>query len=184
MIPPVVTYLRKAMGDIWCLKECSLSAYRAWRIFRQLLTEVMQRQEDLDLTNIPTEAPSPVGWNDELEAITIMAYHRQWRRDVPSHMDAELEGSSRTLALDSCELRVQGGLMTIHEACLYTASSHDTKLIFTSNCGLGHFWLAANARWWNTWTMTLCGAMETVVHVLMESPEAARGNTTAVDQGR
>ncbi|OQV06017.1 Fungal specific transcription factor domain-containing protein [Cladophialophora immunda] len=84
----IVTSLRKAMGYLWCMTEMSLSAYRAWRIFRQLLTEVMGRHDDLDLTDIPTEAAPPPGWNDALEAVTTRAFPGS--SDILSFERAEL----------------------------------------------------------------------------------------------
>ncbi|KIW75157.1 hypothetical protein Z517_11929 [Fonsecaea pedrosoi CBS 271.37] len=86
-IPQVVTYLRKAMSYLWCMSEGSLSCYRAWRIFRQLLTEVMERHE-YDLADIPAEAPPPPRWNEELEDLTVKAF--KGRRDsFPSPMEYE-----------------------------------------------------------------------------------------------
>ncbi len=75
-VPQLVQYLRKAMGYLWCMTEGSLSAYRAWRIFRQLLTEVLERHEEIDLTDVPMDAAPPPGWNDELEAVTTKAFRR------------------------------------------------------------------------------------------------------------
>ncbi|EXJ73520.1 uncharacterized protein A1O5_03281 [Cladophialophora psammophila CBS 110553] len=73
-IPQVVTYLRKAMAYLWCMSNNSLSCYRAWRIFRQLLTEVMERHDDLDMTDVPSEAPPPATWNEELEKLTVKSF--------------------------------------------------------------------------------------------------------------
>ncbi|KIW69264.1 hypothetical protein, variant [Phialophora macrospora] len=80
-VPQLVSYLRKAMGYLWCMAEGSRSGYRAWRIFRQLLTEVSQQFEELDLTDIPTEAPPPPTWNHELEAATRKAFPGGQRRE-------------------------------------------------------------------------------------------------------
>ena len=63
----VVNYLRKAMAYLWCMTENSLSAYRAWRIFRRLLSAVSERYDDLDVADIPEEAPQPPGWEKEDE---------------------------------------------------------------------------------------------------------------------
>ncbi|OAP58456.1 hypothetical protein AYL99_07546 [Fonsecaea erecta] len=73
-VPQLVTYLRKAMAYLWCMSGSSLSCYRAWRIFRQLLTEVLERHDGLDLKDVPSEAPPPRGWNDELEEMTVKAF--------------------------------------------------------------------------------------------------------------
>ncbi|EXJ60048.1 hypothetical protein A1O7_04197 [Cladophialophora yegresii CBS 114405] len=82
-VPQLVTYVRKAMGYLWCMTEGSLSAYRAWRILHQLLTEVSMRHEDLDLTDIPTQAPPPAGWNDHLEEATVQAFSWSERPEYP-----------------------------------------------------------------------------------------------------
>ncbi|KIW28114.1 hypothetical protein, variant [Cladophialophora immunda] len=73
-IPQVVMYLRKAMSYLWCMSEGSLSCHRAWRIFRQLLTEVLERHEELDMMDVPAEAPPPPRWNDKLEELTVKAF--------------------------------------------------------------------------------------------------------------
>ena len=75
-VAQIVSSLRKAMGYLWCMTEDSLSAYRAWVVFRHLLTEGLQRQEEWDLTDIPTEAVTPPGWNHALEAATTRAFSR------------------------------------------------------------------------------------------------------------
>jgi hypothetical protein len=67
-------YVRKSMAYLWCMADGSLSAYRAWRLFRQLLSEIMQRHGDLDLGDIPTESARPLTWNDDHEAMTIKAF--------------------------------------------------------------------------------------------------------------
>jgi len=79
-VTQIATSLRKAMSYLWCMTEGSLSAYRAWRTFRQLLTEVLDRQEDLDLSDIPTEAVPPPEWNHVLEAVTTRALSRDLKK--------------------------------------------------------------------------------------------------------
>lgn len=63
----LTNHLRKAMAYLWCMTEGSLSAYRAWRIFRQLLSEVMHRYEYPGLEDIPEYAAQPHGWCEEHE---------------------------------------------------------------------------------------------------------------------
>ena len=75
-VQQLVTYLRKAMGYLWCMTEGSLSAYRAWRLFRQLLTEVLERHDEIDLADIPMDAVLPPGWNENHEAVTTKAFAR------------------------------------------------------------------------------------------------------------
>jgi len=81
-VAQIVTSLRKAMSYLWCMAETSLSAYRALRIFRQLLTEVMERNENLDMTDMPTEAVPPPGWNHVFEAVTMRALCRDPEESV------------------------------------------------------------------------------------------------------
>lgn len=67
-IPELMNYLRKAMGYIWCMTEMSMSAYRAWRIFRRLLSEVLHGHQEWNMSDIPEDAPRPFGWKHEHEA--------------------------------------------------------------------------------------------------------------------
>lgn len=67
-ISDVINYLRKAMAYIWCMTGTSLSAYRAWRIFRRLLTAILERHDDYDTVDIPEEASQPPGWTEQNEA--------------------------------------------------------------------------------------------------------------------
>ncbi|EXJ89948.1 hypothetical protein A1O3_03015 [Capronia epimyces CBS 606.96] len=66
-VEELTTHLRKAMAYLWCMTEGSLSAYRAWRIFRQLLSEVTNKYSGLGLEDIPEHAPQPHGWREEHE---------------------------------------------------------------------------------------------------------------------
>jgi hypothetical protein len=60
----LVRHLKKAMAYLRCLTEGSLSAYRLWRMLRQLLNPVRTRYGDLDVADIPDQAPEPVGWTE------------------------------------------------------------------------------------------------------------------------
>jgi hypothetical protein len=66
-IPEVVDYLRKAMAYIWCMTQESLSAYRAWRLFRNLLSFIQEEDDQYHAVDIPQYAPVPTGWTDEHE---------------------------------------------------------------------------------------------------------------------
>ncbi|KAI1625564.1 hypothetical protein EDD37DRAFT_309214 [Exophiala viscosa] len=66
-IPDVINYLRKAMAYIWCMSGTSPSAYRAWRVFRQLLTAILENYDGYDTVDIPQEAPQPPGWTEQNE---------------------------------------------------------------------------------------------------------------------
>jgi hypothetical protein len=67
--PDLVNYLRKAMAYIWCMSESSLSAYQAWRTFRHVFSEMVQRHEEFNAVDIPDEAPQPAGWTEEHEML-------------------------------------------------------------------------------------------------------------------
>ena len=76
-IPQLVSYLRKGMAYLWCMTEGSGSAYKAWRIFRKLLTDVALKFDDLGIADIPEEAIPPPTWkkSDEdslMEVSTVM----------------------------------------------------------------------------------------------------------------
>ncbi|KAK5377738.1 hypothetical protein LTR20_002199 [Exophiala xenobiotica] len=67
-IPEVVDYLRKAMAYIWCMTQESLSAYRAWRLFRNLLSSIQEENDQYHAIDIPQHAPVPKAWTNEHEA--------------------------------------------------------------------------------------------------------------------
>ncbi|KAK7894621.1 hypothetical protein LTR67_006383 [Exophiala xenobiotica] len=55
----VMNYLRKAMSYVWCMAGESLSAFRAWRMFRRLLSAILFKHEHYGAVDIPEEAPRP-----------------------------------------------------------------------------------------------------------------------------
>lgn len=65
----VTEYLRKAMAYLWCMTEGSPSAYRAWRIYRRVLTDVSRHYEDLNVADIPEQARVPERWTMEDEEL-------------------------------------------------------------------------------------------------------------------
>ncbi len=73
-IPEVVNYLRKAMAYIWCMTQSSLSAYRAWRLFRNLLSCIQDQNDQYQAVDIPQFAPVPKGWTDAHEAAITMSF--------------------------------------------------------------------------------------------------------------
>jgi len=73
-VPEVVNYLCKAIGYNWCMTEGSLSAYRAWRISRPLLTDVSRRYDDLNIAGIPETATQPPGWTENNESAMRNAF--------------------------------------------------------------------------------------------------------------
>jgi hypothetical protein len=64
-------HIRKAMAYLWCLTTGSPSAYKAWRIFRQMLFVLSFRVEGLDTTDIPMNAFIPTGWREADEALLV-----------------------------------------------------------------------------------------------------------------
>jgi len=66
-------HIHKAMSYLWCLAAGSLSSYKAWRIFRQMLTVLSFRIDDFDISGIALEAQVPAGWTDEDEALLTEA---------------------------------------------------------------------------------------------------------------
>lgn len=63
----VVRYLKKALRYLRHLSVGSLSAYRAWRIFRRLLSMLEAKHDNLGVEDIPMEAPKPLLWTEEAE---------------------------------------------------------------------------------------------------------------------
>jgi hypothetical protein len=64
-------YIKKAMSYLWCLTAGSLSSYKAWRIFRQMLAVLSFRIDDFDITGMALEAQLPMGWTDADEALLM-----------------------------------------------------------------------------------------------------------------
>ncbi|KIW09678.1 hypothetical protein PV08_12065 [Exophiala spinifera] len=65
----LVESVTKAMQYLHCMAGASLSAYRAWNIFRTLLTEVSRRYHNMDLSGVAQDAPRPPGWTEELDKV-------------------------------------------------------------------------------------------------------------------
>lgn len=63
--------IRKAMAYLLCLSASSLSAYKEWRIFRQLLLVLNSRGEDIDIKDIKMNVNIPIGWSVADEALLI-----------------------------------------------------------------------------------------------------------------
>lgn len=64
-------YVQKAMSYLWCLIPGSLSSYKAWRIFQQMLVVLSVRFDDFDITGIAMVAQVPTGWTDVDEALLM-----------------------------------------------------------------------------------------------------------------
>jgi hypothetical protein len=65
----ITPHVQKAMSYLWCLTTGSLSAYKAWRILRQMLVVLSFRIDDFDIAGIALDAQVPIGWtavNEEL----------------------------------------------------------------------------------------------------------------------
>ncbi|ETI22146.1 hypothetical protein G647_06219 [Cladophialophora carrionii CBS 160.54] len=63
--------VRKAMSYLWCLTAGSLSAYKAWRIFRHMLWILSLRVDSFDVVDILLEAHIPTGWTVNDEALLM-----------------------------------------------------------------------------------------------------------------
>ena len=64
--------LRKAMFYLHMMSRHSLSAFKAWRICRQLLADAGSKSGLVTL-DLPTDAPQPPGWNAAHEALLAKA---------------------------------------------------------------------------------------------------------------
>lgn len=62
-------HVQKAMSYLWCLTPGSLSSYKAWRIFQQMLAVLSLRFDDFDITGIAMAAQVPTGWTDVDDAL-------------------------------------------------------------------------------------------------------------------
>jgi hypothetical protein len=60
-------HILKAMAYLQCLATESKSAYKAWRIFRRLLSYVNGRVPKLNIADIPMEMRPPKCWTDDDE---------------------------------------------------------------------------------------------------------------------
>ena len=58
----LIPHVTKAMSYLWCLTSDSLSAYKAWRIYRRMLSVVSSRVDNFDITDIPINACVPQTW--------------------------------------------------------------------------------------------------------------------------
>lgn len=70
-VPEVVNYLRKAMFYIWCMTEVSPSAFRAWRMFRKLLSDIQENDDQYHAIDVPQKAPKPTNWTHEHEVAVM-----------------------------------------------------------------------------------------------------------------
>ncbi|KAK6364508.1 hypothetical protein LTS17_012131 [Exophiala oligosperma] len=82
-VPEVVTYLRKAMAYIWCMTQGSPSAFRAWRMFRKLLSGIQEKAGRYDAIDIPENAPRPTSWTHEHEAAVMKTIYASERDQEP-----------------------------------------------------------------------------------------------------
>lgn len=55
-------HVTKAMSYLCCLTSKSLSAYKAWRIYRRMLSVVSSSVDKFDITDIPVNACVPQAW--------------------------------------------------------------------------------------------------------------------------
>ena len=66
----IVYSLKKALAYLWTMAKDSLSAYKAWRIVRQLTGELAFVQK-FDISDVPPDAPKPETWTAGHETILV-----------------------------------------------------------------------------------------------------------------
>ncbi|KAK5202660.1 hypothetical protein LTR96_011402 [Exophiala xenobiotica] len=71
--PLLIHPVRKAMSYLCCLTSGSLSSYKAFRIFRQMLTVLSSRGDGFDDDRIPLEPCVPEGWTQRHETALMDA---------------------------------------------------------------------------------------------------------------
>ncbi|KAK5188950.1 hypothetical protein LTR92_011042 [Exophiala xenobiotica] len=71
--PLLIHPVRKAMSYLCCLTSGSLSSYKAFRIFRQMLTVLSSRRDGFDNDRIPLEPCVPEGWTQRHETALMDA---------------------------------------------------------------------------------------------------------------
>ncbi|KAK7883590.1 hypothetical protein LTR67_011089 [Exophiala xenobiotica] len=86
----VVDYLRKAMAYIWCMTQGPLSAYRAWRLFRNLLSTIQDKNDQYHAVDIPQLACVPKGWTEEHEAAISKSF---FTRKAASEVDEQQQAT-------------------------------------------------------------------------------------------
>lgn len=64
----LVTSLKRAMLYLYRMTSTSRSAYKAWKIFRNILENASAEFAGLDISDVPIEAPQPSNWDPGLDA--------------------------------------------------------------------------------------------------------------------
>jgi Fungal specific transcription factor domain len=64
----LVFALKRAMLYIYRMTSASRSAYKAWKIFRQVLDHASMEFAELDISDLPVDAPQPPNWSPAFEA--------------------------------------------------------------------------------------------------------------------
>jgi hypothetical protein len=72
-VAQLTSRMEKAMSYLWCLTGPSLTAYKAWRIFRQMLCLLGSRLESFNI-DIPMEAHVPEGWTQSDEIALAVTF--------------------------------------------------------------------------------------------------------------
>ncbi len=75
----IVEALKISLSYLRCMSAGSLSVYKAWRIFRQLLMDATSRL-DIDVSDVLHEAHRPAGWTAELENSLLRSLDHKGRR--------------------------------------------------------------------------------------------------------
>ena len=64
----LVFHLKRAMLYLYRMTSASRSAYKAWKIFRQVLEHASTEFAGLNISDVPLDAPQPPNWSPVFEA--------------------------------------------------------------------------------------------------------------------
>lgn len=78
-VDDIVDCLKVALSYLQCMSAGSLSVFKAWRIFRQLLADATARL-GIDVSDVPEHGPQPVGWTAEHERLLVSSLQNPARR--------------------------------------------------------------------------------------------------------
>ena len=81
-IGEILAGLRKAMSYLRMMLGESLSAFKAWRVCRQLLADTTSIF-GLDTSDVPSDAPQPPGWNAAYETWLVKALENAAEKPSP-----------------------------------------------------------------------------------------------------
>ena len=71
-VDEILDGLKKAVAYLRMMSRASLSAYKAWRVCRQLMANSALRL-GIDTTDIPSDMAAPRGWTEAYEMLLVQA---------------------------------------------------------------------------------------------------------------